>query len=280
MLILVRLSGGLGNQIFQFAKGLSLSKTHSCKVLFIHKEFAGETSRSISISDFMLIDFQICHKYELPFIRINYFYYAVLKYFYNFKIIRELDPKSLKNNLNSKNNYFFDGYWQETETISRVKHDLKESLQLIKPVSSNFNFYKTLIQSNVESVSLHIRKTDFLKGKNRTIFCEIDSSYYMRAINYLTEVVSGDLVYFIFGDDVQWFKENISLSAQKFFIINNNPSEDLVLMSLCKYNITSNSTFSFWGAWLNVKSDRIIITPEHWKQDQDVSFIPADWVKV
>lgn len=280
MLIVIRLSGGLGNQIFQYAKGLSLSKKYSCDLRFLHKEFFRETPRARSITEFESIRFVGATELHYRLIRIRWIYYLVLKYVHKFRIVRELDLRSPNFFLEDKFNYFIDGYWQDLQSIIPVEEILRNSLCLSKSFSSSFSDYRRKIESSKNSVSIHVRKTDFLKGKNRNIFCDISSFYYTNAIKCLEESVEGEFIYFVFGDDLAWLEENVPLKGQYVHVMNNSPAEDVILMSLCKFNITSNSTLSFWGAWLNVHTDKIIITPSQWKIFESVTFIPKSWIKL
>jgi hypothetical protein len=233
-----------------------------------------------SITEFNLKEFTAAPRLQYRFIRIRLVYYFLLKYIHNFIIIRELDSALENFVLNKSYNYFLDGYWQESQTISFVEDLLRKSLKLPQSDSLNYLIYRTKIERSSKSVSIHIRRTDFLKGKNREIFCVLNAAYYINALKYLEDKAGEELEFFIFGDDLQWFDDNVSLNGRKWFVTSNSPNEDVILMSMCKYNITANSTLSFWGAWLNNRSEKIIITPREWKYKEVVAFIPESWIKL
>ena len=141
------------------------------------------------------------------------------------------------------------------------------------------------IQST-ESVSLHVRRADYIQNAlTNKIHGTCDQDYYDRAIRYIAERVI-DPHFFIFSDEPEWVKENLKIDFPMTVVDCNDASrnyEDLRLMSTCKHNIIANSSFSWWGAWLNPNPDKLVITPEQWFNDKKRNtkdLIPEQWVKM
>ena len=136
-----------------------------------------------------------------------------------------------------------------------------------------------------ESVSIHIRRSDYLSKKNSSIFEPISLNYYYSALE-LIKKQHPNIKLFVFSDDNQWVMDNFKTDLPTTFVTHNDVSrgyDDLMLMSNCKHNITANSTFSWWGAWLNENPAKIVVTPSKWvKEDKYVEpdLIPNNWIKV
>ena len=135
------------------------------------------------------------------------------------------------------------------------------------------------------SVSLHIRRGDYVSNleANKT-HGFIGIEYYNKAISFIHEQILQPH-FFVFSDDIAWARENLGLIINVVFINHNqgrSSFEDMRLMSLCKYNIIANSSFSWWGAWLNTAPDKIVITPKQWfANGQDTSdLMPENWLKM
>jgi hypothetical protein len=144
----------------------------------------------------------------------------------------------------------------------------------------NLTVRDKILSSN--SVSIHVRRGDYLQLINeRLLVC--DSHYYERAIDEIARRIENPC-FFIFSDDIEWCKIQFSYLPEKTFIDwnrNFNSYKDMHLMSLCKYNIIANSSFSWWAAWLNNYPQKIVIAPRLWFNDrQDLSYVPPSWIKV
>jgi hypothetical protein len=142
------------------------------------------------------------------------------------------------------------------------------------------------IINNTNSVSLHIRRGDYIKNlETYNKHGLIDLYYYYKAINYIKEHVYNP-TFFIFSDDITWAKENLNIELPVYFIDFNDQTrnyEDLRLMKNCKYNIIANSSFSWWGAWLNDFSNKIVIAPKKWFNDDTINtydLTPLDWILI
>jgi hypothetical protein len=138
--------------------------------------------------------------------------------------------------------------------------------------------------TNTNSVSIHIRRGDYVQN-HRVLrengICSL--SYYKRAVAEL-EKTQKDIFYFIFSDDINWVKKNISLGRDTVFVSDTTltDSEELVIMSKCKHNIIANSSFSWWAAWINQNPNKICVAPKPWfnTAKYDSNLIPKSWIQL
>jgi hypothetical protein len=143
------------------------------------------------------------------------------------------------------------------------------------------------------SIAIHVRRGDYMKNP---YFYNLETQYYQKAIRFFKEKFSDSQFYF-FSDDLQWVRNEFGGKKEyKFVDINNEKigyfntikdTEDLFLISQCKHQIIANSTYSWWGAWLNTNPDKIVITPTKWSNDNEAQkkyekgdFIPEKWIKI
>jgi hypothetical protein len=185
------------------------------------------------------------------------------------------------------NNSYLIGYWQSAKFFNGLEEVIKNDFKFKNlPDQSNTALLNKI--KNCESVAVHIRRGDF---KNLTVLGTTDPQYYFKAIDYLTEKLNKPALFF-FSDEMEWVKEKFdtlnSGCSIYFADINNstgNEADDLRLMSNCKHNIIGNSTFGWWGAWLNNNPDKIVIAPEKLFADpaldnQLQEMIPDNWVRL
>jgi hypothetical protein len=284
--LFVRVHGGLGNQFFQYAYSLYLKEKYpGTNVYFDNFHFLGDIERPLSISKFNLSTFVLRKSRFNKFVnfKFNKVYNLIFNYkYYVIEGLTEISYDSLPMVFPEKDMYF-DGYWQKLFIVNQVEGLLKNDLVLKQVFSMRVRFIEEKIKSCSHSVSIHVRRTDFINSKkNQSIFAQCSVDYYCRAIDFISNIVDQDIVIFIFSDDFDWVKENMKLEFKYFLVEKNYDFEDLYLMTLCKHNITANSTFSWWGAWLNPYKNKIVITPEKWFEN-DISseqLIPLEWIKL
>ena len=193
------------------------------------------------------------------------------------------DPEFMK----LSNNSYLIGYWQNVKYFEGSEEIVKQDFMFKNlPNQSNTALLSKIM--NCESVAIHIRRGDF---KNLPVLGTTDKEYYLRAINYLVKKLSKPVLFF-FSDEMKWVKENFNTISSANFIYysdintsSGSEADDLRLMSNCKHNIIGNSTFGWWGAWLNSNPDKIIIAPEKLFADPAIDnqlqgMIPDNWVRL
>ncbi len=264
MILINILRGGLGNQLFQWAAAKKLETIYNCEIYYDITHLSGGgpiTSRTFDLPQFtnlrlkILDDEGISKYYEKPRIQID-----------------DYDLNILSPLLNENINYSLMGYWQNYIFLDEISEIIKQDLSCSDENKKVlFDKYPEL---NTMSVSIHIRRTDYLTSNGFHPVQPI--SYYERALEII-----GDYDYlFIFSDDIEWCKDNLNFKNQ-IFVENNLPSVDIWLMSFCKHNVIANSSFSWWGAWLNNNQDKKVISPVNWSSSGDMrSLNPHGWIKI
>ncbi|MDL2207993.1 alpha-1,2-fucosyltransferase [Parabacteroides sp. OttesenSCG-928-O15] len=295
---IVLLIGGLGNQMSQFA--FHLAKQQYSKSIFNsyfirrNKEHQGyELERIFHIADNknMIIDFFV------RFIR-KILYTKEKKYIGVFSQICSIVLKKIRVNVIFENkSYNYDegllkkksginvymGGWHSEKYYKDIKEEIRGKFSFDESlISTETQRIKSIIEKT-DSVSIHIRRGDYLIGRNKEVFgdiCSID--YYYRAILYIKERIPSPM-FFIFSNDMKWVKENLLLENVFYVDCNrgNNSWQDMFLMSKCQHNINANSTFSWWGAWLNSNPDKLVITPQSFMRNVETPDIyPDSWIKL
>lgn len=269
-MIVTKISDGLGNQFFQYALGRSLSHKHNKTLKLDISAF----TTNYTLRDYQLKKYNIVKK-EFTFFEKMYFVYF-------YRIVKKLIIKlNLKNKIfkniywekkemsfdekvfKTESQYFF-GYWQDLRYFKDIRDLIVKELTL-KEKLNEVNLKTLRLIHETHSVSLHIRRGDYLRIKHQQV-CDLE--YYKKAISIIQNKVEKP-VFFIFSDDIQWVKENLEIDFETHYIDFNqdNPRFDIELMKNCKHNIIANSTFSWWGAWLNEYNDKIVISPKYWSKN-------------
>lgn len=295
-MIVVKLMGGLGNQMFQyaFARYLALKNNTSVKtdssIYKTHQWAKDEAVRKFEL-DVFNVSAQEASKDELSFFKkgklTKIYHYGVLRLgIRSSKLyIREPYFHFFKRALKAKSFCYLDGYWQSEKYFSSIREVLLKDFTLKHELNPSSEEILQKIKA-CESVSVHVRKTDYIKGSvNSKIYGEITPQYYLQAMSKVKEKYS-NASFFVFSDDSEWFKKNISTDLPVTFVDFNRGDDsyqDLYLMSQCKHNIIANSSFSWWGAWLNTNAQKMVIAPQNWFQKgahDGKDLIPKSWIKL
>lgn len=273
-MIIVNLTGGLGNQMFQYAaaKRVSIKTNSILKLHFTDALFC--TSRRYLLDCFSLKENFATNKeirlMGFPTSLFGRFVFRLMKelklnFLYQ-KVISESPKFHDKNSLLLEGDRYIEGFWQNERYFNDIKRDIISSFSFsAKESKGNRALIKKISKAN--SVSVHIRRGDYINNKTVSkIYNTLDKNYYKKAIKIIKRRISNPL-FFIFSDDIIWAKEKFIFINNSIFVeINNGKQdyEDMRLISRCKYNIISNSTFSWWGAWLNQYPKKIVICPKRW----------------
>ena len=188
--------------------------------------------------------------------------------------------------MNIEDGCYLDGYFQCEKYFKDIREIILEQFSINQDISNYTKEIKNKIQNFQNSCSLHIRRGDFVNSKNINIHGACDIEYYKKAMKYLEEKVE-NINYFIFSDDIEWVKENLAIQNAIYIDSKEKriPHEDIYLMSLCKNNIIANSSFSWWGAWLNQNEKKMVIAPKRWFADdklesQSKDIVCESWVRI
>lgn len=285
-MIIVQINGGLGNQMFQYALGRCLQLKHNAKVKFDTSVFESYF-RKYELDIFGLQP-EIASPEEIAKLK-NYNpkqskYLRHLPRFIrrNFETYRqESDKTKPENILKLKNNVYLDGYWQSEKYFKKIEDVIRREFVINTPMNEINKQLADEIQLK-NSVSLHVRRTDYITDRPILDICSLE--YYHDAINYIVENLENPHFY-VFSDDLNWAEENIKFPCAYTLVKNNieeNNYEDMRLMSLCKHNIIANSSFSWWGAWLNNNQHKMVIAPKNWSLTEMYSKkrTPESWIRL
>lgn len=288
---IVNVIGGIGNQLFQYAFFYSLKSNSNC---IVKLDILGFNNYSLHNGYELERVFNLGEKYVTEEEKLNFtsHQFPLIK-----KIKRKLllkktlsivetvedeycfNPTFLSTELTKG---YYKGYWQSYRYFQDNRNAL---LRQLKFPNFNENSQNKLLENkikNMEAISIHVRRGDYV---NHSLFgglCDLD--YYKQAIEHIASKVNNPL-FIIFSNDINWTKANLNIPGQVVFVDWNkaeNSYRDMQLMSLCKHNIIANSSFSWWGAWLNISDEKIVIAPKKWTNlDKDnFEICPEEWVLI
>lgn len=177
------------------------------------------------------------------------------------------------------------GYWQSERYFSNVAEIIRSDYTFRHPLS-RYNHELAQKIKTVNSISLHVRRGDYVTNhKTQSVHGLCSLNYYATAIRRLAARVEKPH-FFVFSDDIAWALKNLNVGFPCEYVGHNRDVEsyrDMQLMSLCKHNIIANSSFSWWGAWLNNNPGKIVISPQSWFRNSNNSLcdlFPASWIVV
>ncbi len=295
-MVISQIYGGLGNQMFQYALGKKLALlNHTTLKLdnsWFQSDMIGTASREYELTYFNISatsasEVEIADVVEpFPFLiqkifnRIN----ARLPY-YKQRVVLEKHFHFDPNILRVGKNAYMNGYWQSEKYFADIREALLKEFSF-KISLDNVNQALADIIGKTESVSLHVRRADYVYQKEVSqILGVCPPEYYERAVQHIRSKIERP-VFFVFSDDIDWCRKNLSLHEETHFVDNNkgaNSYRDMQLMSLCRHNIVANSSFSWWGAWLNQNREKIVIAPQRWFTDASINdrdLIPEQWLRL
>ena len=292
---IVKFNGGLGNQMFQYAFASSIAYEYGIDVAFdfsyfddvkLHDEV---TTRYFELDVFNL-NCKSATKEDLAQIKRPEFDSKLKNSFakkfpamFGINFYREKNNTCFNRSLVNNDVYaYYDGYFQNEKYFKHLRPHLLNDFSLKIAIDEK---NKAMLEkiSKPDSVSIHIRRGDYvtLDYVNK-MHGECTLEYYEKAIEYIAKRVKSPH-FFLFSDDIQWVIENLKINYP-FTIVDFNQGKgwfDLNLMKSCKHNIIANSSFSWWGAWLNESSSKIVIAPKKWSaKKQRCDIVPREWIKL
>jgi hypothetical protein len=298
-MIIVKLFGGLGNQMFQYAAGRRLALVHNVPLKLDTDWFnfmpLGDAARSYALGVFSFQE-HIASEEEIRF-----FEGARKSKFRNMlncfnkkskfardtqNIVKEKFFHFDQSILNLPDNSYLIGYWQSEKYFGDVAEIIRQEFIHCQPLAGKNLELADQIRNTTSSVSIHVRRGDYASNPVVAEFhglCGLD--YYRRCIDELARRVTNPH-FFIFSDDPGWSREHLKFDFPLTHVDHNdisNGHEDLRLMSLCCHNITANSSFSWWGAWLNPNPSKLVYAPSRWFNNTDIDtkdLIPSTWMQI
>ncbi|MBD1386775.1 alpha-1,2-fucosyltransferase [Mucilaginibacter rigui] len=286
-MIIVKLQGGLGNQMFQYAAAAGLNKGKICLDLsFLRKH--NKSTPTFTARKFELAVF--------PNLKANLVNRLVSKTLDSRKVIHRLIKKMLFPGLTTitdatenkqaagqrigHKTIYLDGYFQNENNFKHIRQELLKRFEFPVLKGPALTWSKK-IQIDDNSVSIHVRRSDYLKPHVNNFHGVLPLSYYQKAKSIIAGKIKAPQ-YYIFSDDPEWCAANFSFPDNPALIIKNtsNAWEDMCLMSQCKHHIIANSSYSWWAAWLNQNENKIVIAPDKWFVQEPADIVPETWIKI
>ena len=284
-MIVARLEGGLGNQLFQYATGRHLSiKNNTGLVLDTSNYLIDKNNRHYELGRYN-IKAKTANIITCIFVRLGK--YIIPKITQNIRLpikyVKERNNYFNKEILSEKGNIILDGYWQSEEYFKDIRDIILDDMTLLSTLDKeNKSMLKRINNSN--AVCIHIRRTDFVSDPLLQKFHgNLTPNYYKKAIGSICDRIA-DPEFHIFSDEPEWCKRNIFTNRPHTYVDINGPDkapEDLRLMSACNHFIIANSSFSWWAAWLSENKKKIIIAPKRWYRTRDEGdIVPKQWLRM
>ncbi len=292
-MIVVKLQGGLGNQMFQYACARRLANnnnTELCVDISAYQNMPDtDTPRHYELDCFALN----CKIIDPKTINVvgssapnRFLIKSVINNLSKNKLHEYSNPSQTfdKKVLQLKDNYYLVGWFQNEKYFKDIREIIIRDFSYITDPCTESSKIIDKVKAQ-ESVSLHVRRGDYVTNKFANKFHGVTNlEYYKLAIEKISESVPKPSFY-VFSDDIEWCKKELKISHPTVFVTHNSTgAEDLRIMKECKHNIIANSSFSWWGAWLNKNNQKVVIAPRVWFADSEhqeqTDIIPTSWLKL
>jgi hypothetical protein len=297
-MIIVKLMGGLGNQMFQYAAGRALSlklgaelkldlswfnssevrtpREYMLGIFSFKQDFAAKSEvRKLKKREIPGPAGEILEKVKRKLIPFHKRHHIMERHC-------QFDPDIFK----ISGSVYLEGAWQTEKYFKDAEETIRRDFAFTSfQDNKNLEIEEKIKSSN--SVSLHIRRGDYVNDSYYAKFCGgiCETDYHIKAIDIAAGKIENP-VFFIFSDDIEWARNNLPVKHPVNYIDWNSGVEsyrDMHLMSMCRHNIIANSSFSWWGAWLNGNPGKIVIAPSRWFNNPDTEIcdiIPGGWIKI
>lgn len=292
-MIIVKILGGLGNQLFQYAAGRCVAHRLGLPLALDVSGFEAYGLRRFELRD-LAAPVRVATDAELSAFgvskrsqgfwrraarKLGFFespsYFREASFRYDARVEAIAGPA------------YFDGYWQSERYFAPIGDVIRAEFSPREaPAAANDEMQGRIRAAGGAAVSLHIRRGDYVSDARTAQYhgvCSLD--YYRAAVRYIAERVERP-VFFVFSDDHAWVQENFDV-GHPLLLVQCNAADrgcwDMYLMRNCRHHIIANSSFSWWGAWLNSNPDKIVVAPERWFAggNHDTSdLVPASWVRL
>lgn len=294
-MIIVNLNGGLGNQMFQYANAKALAMRKHLNFLVdvslyekkqMHQGFELGKIFNLPVAIATKADLkQVLGTFQSP---LAHRILARLPFFKGLpkKFITEPHFEYWDGLQNCSSDAYIFGYWQSEKYFLEYAADIRREFTFQPFQDADNTELARKIKESQCAVSVHVRRGDFVSNpKANTFHGALSPGYYSDALAHLSTKLSG-MELFVFSDDIEWVKSNLNLSAYTVHFVSHNTGhksyQDMALMSLCDHYVIANSSFSWWGAWLNASKDKIVIAPQRWfaKPINTQDLIPTSWIRL
>lgn len=279
--------GGLGNQLFQYALAkylIAKGKNVIADIIDYSKVYSRsfELMNVVQDGEFQFASEEICEYYKMKE-SIAKIEGSDEKYFFLEPDIAEYKKYKVSEEWGRINRGIVMGYFQTYFFADEVRESLLDCIKFHKIKGCGIRQLAEKIRKG-NSVSIHVRRGDYIKEKERRLDGICSREYYESAVAEIRKKVKNPKFY-IFSDDIAWCRENIRVEDAFYFDGEEEENYldwyDMYLMSICGHNIIANSSFSWWGAWLNQNPEKIVIAPRKWDNFCELeNLCPPDWMRL
>lgn len=285
-MIVVRLIGGLGNQMFQYAAGLAVAKRLGVELVLDSRGFADYTLHTYGLDALQVSARQLTSAEAARFpewrrqIARGVHRFTGWQGQYYFEPFFTYNPRWQ----DLPDHSYLNGYFQSEKYFAEIREQLRAEFAPRAALTATNQSYISQAGDSC-SVSIHVRRGDYVtdpRNNNVLGVCSID--YYRRAIDWCRSHLTNPR-FFVFSNDMAWSKDNLPLGQDAAFIEGNgkSPEMDMLIMSRCQHHIIANSSFSWWGAWLASTLEHHVIAPTPWFETSTLSaadLLPASWLQL
>ncbi|MGN1124601.1 MAG: DUF1796 family putative cysteine peptidase [Candidatus Gastranaerophilaceae bacterium] len=284
--IIVKLDGRMANQMFQWAFARSIAIKTGCNIFFDDSKETPKLNHFRASREMVTVDKPLLNKILRKIIPFRNFRNEVTQLkFKNYKhYVEEMFCKFQPEMLEISAPAHISGFFQSEKYFKNIRRTLIRDFKLIEKLNNENQKILDKIKST-ESISVHFRRGDYLKSRVANVFGACSESYYQAGIDEIASRIDKKPTIFVFSDDINWVKENVKFKYDTVYVDANSGKQgyfDLELMKNCKHNIIANSSFSWWGAWLNENPNKVVVAPKIWMKtlDNDYDIIPTDWIRL
>lgn len=282
-MVIVEVTGGLGNQMFQYALYRRLEQMGKEAALDLAFYKTKQSLRKFGL-DIFQVSYKVASKQEILKLRGSTSNACRIersiteRIYRNKRIYTEDLDQGYQSAVFESDSCYLSGYWQNEKYFSQIRKELLKEFRFPDCAKiDNQEILSKIRESN--AVSVHVRRGDYLHAVNSRLYEGICTlSYYRRAIDYMKRNLENPEFYF-FTDDPEWVDAN--LCEKGMTVVRHGEDKpdyyDMFLMSQCRAHILANSTFSWWGAWLDPNEDKIVVSPSRWLNGHDIPNAICDW---
>jgi hypothetical protein len=283
--VISRIYAGMGNQMFQYAAGraLALRSGSSFQLDCRHLQTSGSPPFGLSHFNVQRALVSGTLPPQRKGQRIRHYFWRKLRL--SPRLVEEKRPGFDERLLAPLTDVFLDGYWQSERYFADAADTIREDFEFTTPPDSENADHLERIRA-VPAISLHIRRGDYLRPEIQALFGAPTARYYFDAVELIASKMAVEPVIYVFSDEPEWVSENLLLRFERRVMAHNGPDknyEDMRLMSACRHHVIANSSFSWWGAWLNPSPDKIVVAPKRWFVDMTIDnpdITPSSWLRL
>lgn len=292
-MVISNILGGIGNQMFQYAAGRALTLTNRQRLLLDLSDFPNyHLHHGFELSRVFNVIAEVAETstvHQMLAWRANRLVKKVLRrpqfvWLRGKKFVVEPHFNYWSDFFNLTEDCYLSGYWQSERYFKPIESVIRRDFTFREPLAGRNSELASEI-AQTQSISLHVRRGDYVSdSKTGNIMDVCSLEYYRKAISYIAERVEHP-VFYVFSDEMGWVRQNLSVTFPCIYVDHNRGAEsyrDMQLMSLCRNQIIANSSFSWWGAWLNSNPEKVVVAPRNWFRNgtDDRDLIPPEWARL